>query len=53
MSAPAKWGAVPPGRDVTRLEHMEFECDKVERYADHVATWKRGIEYILSLEPNL
>jgi uncharacterized SAM-binding protein YcdF (DUF218 family) len=53
VSAPAKWGAKPDGRDVSRLELLEAECAKVEQYAEHVATWERGLEYLLAWEAKL
>jgi len=50
VTVSAKWGEVPAGRDCTRLDLLTDECAKVERYAEHVATWERGVGYLLAWE---
>jgi uncharacterized SAM-binding protein YcdF (DUF218 family) len=50
VSAPLLWGETPAGRDRPRLDLFADECAKVDGYAEHVATWERGIEYLLAWE---
>ncbi len=48
-----KWSEVPAGRDVARLELFTDELGKVEQYAEHVATWERGVEYLMAWEARI
>jgi uncharacterized SAM-binding protein YcdF (DUF218 family) len=44
------WFKRPEGRDETRLALLADEFEKVERYADHVATWDDGLAYLEAWE---
>lgn len=44
------WFNAPDGFDQTRLELMDDEFGKCARYAAHVATWDRGLDYLKAWE---
>jgi len=44
------WWGSPPGMDATRLELLNVEMAKVEKYWEHCATWAEGLAYIERFE---
>ena len=40
------WWKPPEGCEVTRLELLDQEMEKVGEYGDHVASWTDGLEYL-------
>ena len=46
------WSGKPQGVDMTRLELLPREAQKVQLYGMHVATWNEGTEYLLYWEQN-
>lgn len=41
-----QWWATPTGMELTRLNLLEAEFDKVSKYAGHVASYEAGLEYL-------
>ena len=46
LMAPAPWWGVPEGGDTKRIDLLDVEFDKCERYGNDVATWDEGLTYL-------
>lgn len=50
LAAESPWTEAPVGLEDARLALFAGELQKVDEYADHVATWERGLAYLLGGE---
>lgn len=46
LFAPVSWWGVPDGGASTRLDLLEVEYEKAERYSNDVATWAEGLAFL-------
>jgi uncharacterized SAM-binding protein YcdF (DUF218 family) len=49
-TADAPWFGVPDGTDAPRIDLLGDEFEKCNQYAEHVASWGEGLEYLEAWE---